>query len=959
MKRLIAIVVSAVMIFVMTSAVFAAPAEVTWEDYQQYLIDTAGVNAPDLQEFTDQVKAIGSWEDIDQTVSPWDQFFTTLGLSTWEEFQAGEVKELAAIGAMGGPGGDSPEGESPEGESPAPPADGESPEGESPAPPAEGESPEGESAGGPPSGTKQSISELKVSSFATNDNDKSRPQDEGHIYVGYAITDGQLDADNSNWEGDIANIALDNVVEGEGFTAIRAEGDTTVSVTGNLVLQDDSDGQFVSDFTGTGVGITGANGAKIYADNMMYLSTGFARSFAIIQNGTLVLTNSDITALGRNPLTDAWDGYYNSANTSMMISPPWVLGIQGGIRALNVLGSNSTLVVADSTVTAGGWGVLSTDGCQQPSLHLYNSTLNILPESEGGMNSGWAILGYDENAYGSGYGSYIIGSAQEYFKGMTINGATYASILTGGDAYYDCLIADETYQATAPDGTVIGAYTAKEDVPTTINTVFGFMAHNSGSMNILNGTVVNTAAATALYKSADSVWTFDDAELHPGSGIIFQMIDNDDSTVGGFNPFGTYLKEEAGFPKDAYADAVAYVFTTDTKVDPAKTYYTSDTDDASGYAVVENPTDAGTVAYYEKSTGGNQVTVNFKNHLYDGDLYNATGYYNQASDALTVNIDVSATLQGDIALASHVHGIWLNGRPVDDVIAAIDAANAYHANIGGYYEGLEDIEYVFLDAEGAVTEDKDAAAAIQFTKFSTAEYYLLGQVLNMINNNGLATIDVNVDGVWYPQRASLVTYLKVAEGAHVYGTVTELEDGSVLITPSEETVKPGEYGSAFIYVEGPGSGGGPGGGESPEGESPEGESPEGQAPEGESAEAPAPPAEGESPEGQAPEGESPAPPAEGESPEGEAPAAPAAEAPAAEAPAADDELYAAFVEYIHEWLLNEEANNEQMTLDVVENEFMPLVKAGDFESFPADMLYNGMLETGSPMTFEEFAASQK
>jgi len=370
------------------------------------------------------------------------------------------------------------------------------------------------------------------------------------------------------------------------------------------------------------------------------------------------------------------------------------------------------------------------------------------------------------------------------------------------------------------------------------------------------------------------------------------------------------------------------------------------------------------VAYYEKSTGGNQVTVNFKNHLYDGDLYNATGYYNQASDALTVNIDVSATLQGDIALASHVHGIWLNGRPVDDVIAAIDAANAYHANIGGYYEGLEDIEYVFLDAEGAVTEDKDAAVAIQFTKFSTAEYYLLGQVLNMINNNGLATIDVNVDGVWYPQRASLVTYLKVAEGAHVYGTVTELEDGSVLITPSEETVEPGEYGSAFIYVEGPGSGGGPGGGESPEGESPEGESPEGespegQAPEGESAEAPAPPAEGESPEGQAPEGESPAPPAEGESPEGEAPAAPAAEAPAAEAPAADDELYAAFVEYIHEWLLNEEANNEQMTLDVVENEFMPLVKAGDFESFPADMLYNGMLETGSPMTFEEFAASQK
>ena len=154
MKKLLAVFISLVMVITMAAAVFAEPAEVTWEDYQQYLIDTAGANAPDLAEFTAQVEAIGSWEEIDQTVSPWDQFFTTLGLSTWEEFQAGEVKELAVMGAMGGPGGESPEGESPEGEapegdSPAPPAEGESPEGEAPAAP-EGES-EGESGESAPS----------------------------------------------------------------------------------------------------------------------------------------------------------------------------------------------------------------------------------------------------------------------------------------------------------------------------------------------------------------------------------------------------------------------------------------------------------------------------------------------------------------------------------------------------------------------------------------------------------------------------------------------------------------------------------------------------------------------------------------------------------------------------------------------------------------------------------------
>ena len=74
--------------------------EVTWADFQEYLIEKAGGNAPDLEEFKSQVYAIGSWDELDQSVSPWDQIFTTIGLSTWEEFQAGVVKEPAV---MGGP----------------------------------------------------------------------------------------------------------------------------------------------------------------------------------------------------------------------------------------------------------------------------------------------------------------------------------------------------------------------------------------------------------------------------------------------------------------------------------------------------------------------------------------------------------------------------------------------------------------------------------------------------------------------------------------------------------------------------------------------------------------------------------------------------------------------------------------------------------------------------------------
>ena len=77
------------------------------------------------------------------------------------------------------------------------------------------------------------------------------------------------------------------------------------------------------------------------------------------------------------------------------------------------------------------------------------------------------------------------------------------------------------------------------------------------------------------------------------------------------------------------------------------------------------------------------------------------------------------------------------------------------------------------------------------------------------------------------------------------------------------------------------------------------------------------------------------------------------------APAAGgDTSEAAYQEYLHEWLIAEDEVNETMTEDIRENEFMPLIYAGDYETFPAEMLWNGMLNNGSPMTFDEWVAAQ-
>ncbi|MCD7769704.1 MAG: hypothetical protein LUH36_06295 [Oscillospiraceae bacterium] len=79
--------------------------------------------------------------------------------------------------------------------------------------------------------------------------------------------------------------------------------------------------------------------------------------------------------------------------------------------------------------------------------------------------------------------------------------------------------------------------------------------------------------------------------------------------------------------------------------------------------------------------------------------------------------------------------------------------------------------------------------------------------------------------------------------------------------------------------------------------------------------------------------------------------------PAAETVAAGDTSEAAYVEYLHQWLQAEDEVNETMTEDVVENEFMPLIEAGDYTTFPAEMLWGDMLVNGNPMTYEEFVAA--
>ena len=74
---------------------------------------------------------------------------------------------------------------------------------------------------------------------------------------------------------------------------------------------------------------------------------------------------------------------------------------------------------------------------------------------------------------------------------------------------------------------------------------------------------------------------------------------------------------------------------------------------------------------------------------------------------------------------------------------------------------------------------------------------------------------------------------------------------------------------------------------------------------------------------------------------------------AAEGGAVDLEAYHA---YLYQWIENENANNDSMD-DTMEAEFKACIDIDDYVTFPGDMIFGGMLETGVPMTFDEFVAA--
>ena len=586
------------------------------------------------------------------------------------------------------------------------------------------ERPDGQTRGGP--GGQQGHAEGQLGSWSMGGTDADSIGGDDYAYDAaiYITTEG-ISAEKS---------AVDRIAEGDydehsatGLVLNDSESghngilvyNTDYAITGaDITMLTDADGSDTCDFSGKGTAIAvfGSDANVTITDSSIHTS-GVATMPVFADDGaTVTIRNSTLQSDGGTLSSD----YLNTPSQTLMVAPPWILGIMGNARCTNMMGRDTTTNVIDSQTSAGAWAVLSTDAGDDMYLNVYNTslTLNNADESaaaplqaEGGQISETLDNPYTVN-YGSGYGTYAIGRAVETFAGAEINVGTYATIFTGGTGIYTNLEAGKTYELKNHAGETTATYEATEDKVTEIHSdTFGFMAHqNSNSIVLEKGTVVDSSYATFLVKTGHSgqvlTATVDDAQITNG-GVLIQVMDNDDATNGGMMSTDDPLNTNGG----------------------TQNFIPYHTENAGFNTAVASAESA-------------VQTFSFTNGNYGGNIYNASGSDGLNGNALNVTFGTGAQYSGAIASTAAIHVTY-------------DGSALIKENGG----------YAFDDAEAAAA----FAEKYQNAYFTINEYWSLGHVANLINDNGANSVHITLtdNAVWQVTGTSLIQSLTIDGEAKV------------------------------------------------------------------------------------------------------------------------------------------------------------------------------------------------
>ena len=334
------------------------------------------------------------------------------------------------------------------------------------------------------------------------------------------------------------------------------------------------------------------------SDTYIHTAGVIRTAAAAIGNGILKINDSVIYTEEGNDT----DAQYDALVVPMMKRTPFALGIEGTVRATNVLGSGQG-IYRDSLIASSGWGVLSTDsGTAYSRVGTYALDVKDVvagigsvkeltsSDSEADFDAVKEVNGkkYGFKKSGSGYVAYADSGVYDKFENVTFLSDDYVQIMASNQS-----------SAFYTDSTIESGRIA---VMTQQN--------GGGRISIKDSTVKAEDTAVQIKSGAAN------------DGYTYVVFDNADVQLGTSHNYGGTLVE---------------LVESDDAGNPGNTTFTID--------------DQGANATYTDTTVS-ESTVEFTNGTYVGNVWNNIYNKRQMLDVLITN----ATLEGTISssIGSHM-----------------------------------------------------------------------------------------------------------------------------------------------------------------------------------------------------------------------------------------------------------------------------------------------------------------
>ena len=413
------------------------------------------------------------------------------------------------------------------------------------------------------------------------------------------------------------------------FSAVIVDGGRYALKNAKLQMRSNADGSDTCDFVGLGSAVAAFNGARVEIEDSEIVTEGVAKCTVFCDGGSdVVVKDSKLCVLGGK----LYDGYVNSADFNYMVATPWVLGIMGNARGTNLMGEKSSTVLVNTAVKARNWGVLSTDNGENNCLTVIDSELTLLGGDEDRKNPYF-------KKWGSGYGTYILGCDEE-FRGVRMNVGTYIGIAREGNAVYRS--SRGAAKVVSPTtGEVLYEGEGKGRICELYSDGFGIMAHDRAELTLTDGTVMETQNAAFLLRAGGvRIRVEEKARVRAADGVLLQIIDDDDKSVGvnwGSDKeleFFTVFNEKAGWPSENGQI---------TRLMPPP-----DPSEMPPMPPMSDDVEPMPEPLYDVHFTASDVTLN-------GNLYNGSGYYGQPSKQLYVTLGAGAVLTGGISATETIH----------------------------------------------------------------------------------------------------------------------------------------------------------------------------------------------------------------------------------------------------------------------------------------------------------------